>query len=175
MSKDKLMAGQSDWQQSDRQQGKPAGFRFAYWPAIGFGSGLASKAPGTAGTLVAVPIYLLLNQLVLWQYLAIVLVMFVAGIWICDVAAKGMGVHDDPSIVWDEIVGYLITMTASPPGWIWVIAGFVLFRLFDIFKPWPIRQIDKAVTGGTGIMLDDVVAAVFALVVMHFSQSMLPL
>ena len=170
MTKDNSLA-----EQAKRQNGKPARNIFCYWFAIGFGSGLASKAPGTAGTLVAVPIYLLLSQLVLWQYLVIVLVLLVAGIWICGVAAEQMGVHDDPSIVWDEIVGYLITMIASPPGWFWIIAGFVLFRLFDILKPWPIRYVDKKVQGGTGIMLDDVLAAVFALVILQVGQRFLPL
>ena len=112
-----------------------------------------------------------MNYLPLWQYLALVLVLFIAGVWICEVAAKQLGVHDDPSIVWDEIVGYLITMIASPPGWFWIIAGFVLFRLFDILKPWPIRFIDKKVKGGMGIMLDDVLAAVFALVILQVGQA----
>ena len=170
MSKDNLIVDQSD-----QQKGKPAGLGLVYWLAIGFGSGLASKAPGTAGTLVAVPIYLLLNQLVSWQYLLVVLVLLLAGIWICGVAAKQLGVHDDPSIVWDEIVGYLITMIGAPPGWFWVIAGFVLFRLFDILKPWPIRYVDKKVKGGTGIMMDDVLAAVFALVLLQLGQKLLPL
>jgi len=170
MSKDTSSAGQDD-----QRNGKPKRNSFVYWLAVGFGSGLASRAPGTAGTLVAVPIYLLLSQLVMWQYLAIVVLLLVAGVWICDVAAREMGVHDDPSIVWDEIVGYLITMIASPPGWFWVIAGFVLFRLFDILKPWPIRTVDKQMKGGTGIMLDDVVAAGFAWVVLQIGQNMLPL
>ena len=169
MKKDNSIADQGD-----QQKDKPRKNGFLYWLAIGFGSGLASKAPGTAGTLVAVPIYLLLNQLVLWQYLAVVLVLLIAGIWICEVAAKGLGVHDDPSIVWDEIVGYLITMIASPPGWFWVIAGFVLFRLFDILKPWPVRYVDKQVKGGLGIMLDDVLAAVLAFIVLQVGQAMLP-
>ena len=137
--KDKPIAEQDD------QQNRTAASGFLYWLAIGFGSGLASKAPGTAGTLVAVPIYLAMANLVQWQYLVIVLVLFVAGIWICDVAARQMGVHDDPSIVWDEIVGYLITMIGTPAEWFWIIAGFVMFRLFDILKPWPIRVIDKKV------------------------------
>jgi phosphatidylglycerophosphatase A len=162
-------------EQAKKQNRKPERRNLFYWFAVGFGSGLAPKAPGTAGTLIAVPLYLLLSQLVMWQYLAVVLVLLVAGIWICDTTAKQMGVHDDPSIVWDEIVGYLITMIASPPGWFWIVAGFVLFRLFDILKPWPIRYIDQKVQGGFGIMLDDVLAAIFALVVLQVGQKMLPL
>ena len=145
-----------------REKTRPAGT--IYWLAIGLGSGLAPKAPGTAGTLIAVPLYLLLNGLVWWQYLAVISAGFLIGVWICATAAKQMGVHDDPAIVWDEIVGFLITMIAAPAGWIWIGIGFVLFRCFDIIKPWPIRSIDRHVGGGLGIMLDDVVAGIFALV-----------
>lgn len=160
-------------EQEDQQPGKPVTGGFLYWLAVGFGSGLASKAPGTAGTLVAVPMYIGLSYFALWQYLVVVVALFIIGVWICDVVAKQMGVHDAPSIVWDEIVGYLITMIASPPGWFWIIAGFVLFRLFDILKPWPIRVIDKQVKGGMGIMLDDVLAAIFALIVLQIGQVVL--
>ena len=97
----------------------------------------------------------------------IVLLALIAGFWICDEAARQMGVHDDPSIVWDEIVGLLITMIAAPSGWVWIVAGFVLFRVFDIWKPWPIRNIDQGIKGGMGIMLDDVLAGVYALVVIQ--------
>ncbi|WP_455221926.1 phosphatidylglycerophosphatase A family protein [Kaarinaea lacus] len=144
---------------------KPAGP--IYWLAIGLGSGLAPKAPGTAGTLVAVPLYLLLSSLWLWQYLAVVVAGFLIGIWICGKAARQLGVHDDPSIVWDEIIGYLITMIAVPAGWLWIGIGFVLFRIFDIVKPWPIRTIDQRVRGGLGIMLDDVLAGIYALIVLQ--------
>ena len=153
--------------QNDQPGTKPKFGNPVYWIAIGFGSGLAPKAPGTFGTLVAVPLYLLMNELLMWQYLAVVALATGIGIWICGVAARQMGVHDDPSIVWDEIVGFLITMIAVPPGWIWIVVGFVLFRFFDIAKPWPIRVIDRRVSGGMGIMMDDVLAGVFALVSIH--------
>jgi phosphatidylglycerophosphatase A len=130
--------------------------------ALGFGSGLVPLAPGTAGTVIAIPVYLLLQPLDLAVYLAIVAVSFIAGIGICAHTANRLGVHDHPGIVWDEIVGYLVTMTAAPGGWEWVAAGFVLFRFFDIVKPWPIRWLDKHVHGGLGIMLDDLLAGVFA-------------
>jgi phosphatidylglycerophosphatase A len=130
--------------------------------ALGFGSGLLPVAPGTAGTLAAIPLYLLLQDLSLGAYLALVLVSVFGGILVCGYTAARLGVHDHPAIVWDEIVGYLITMTAAPAGWLWVAAGFVLFRLFDILKPWPIGWFDRRVHGGTGIMLDDVIAGVFA-------------
>ena len=90
--------------------------------------------------------------------------MFVAGIWLCGRSADRLGVHDHPAIVWDEIVGYLITMLLAPTGWVWILLGFILFRIFDIWKPWPIRWLDKQVRGGAGIMLDDVLAAVFAMI-----------
>jgi phosphatidylglycerophosphatase A len=135
-----------------------------YWLATGLGSGLAPKAPGTAGTLVAVPLYLLLNGLLWWQYIAVVSAGFLIGVWICALAARQLGVHDDSSIVWDEIIGFLITMIAAPAGWMWIGVGFVLFRFFDIVKPWPIRKIDQRVGGGLGIMLDDVAAGIYALI-----------
>jgi phosphatidylglycerophosphatase A len=135
--------------------------------AFGFGSGLLPMAPGTWGTLVAIPLYLVLQPLPLAVYLAVVALSALVGIWICHVAAKNLGVHDHPGIVWDEIVGYLVTMTALPASWWWPLIGFVLFRLFDILKPWPIRLVDRDVGGGLGIMLDDILAGVMALVVMQ--------
>jgi phosphatidylglycerophosphatase A len=131
--------------------------------AFGFGSGVIPKAPGTWGTLVAVPLYVLLQGVSMAVYLSLVLALLLLGIWLCDVAARDLGVHDHPGIVWDEIVGYLITMIAAPAGWPWWLAGFVLFRLFDILKPWPISAIDKGVAGGLGIMLDDILAGLMAL------------
>lgn len=130
--------------------------------AFGFGSGALPVAPGTFGTLVAIPIYLLMEPLSLWLYLAVVTVVTALGVWICHVTSRDLGVHDHPGIVWDEIAGYLITMIAAPAGWLWVLLGFVLFRIFDIIKPWPIGWVDRRVSGGLGIMLDDVLAAVYA-------------
>jgi len=135
--------------------------------AFGFGSGAMPFAPGTFGTLAALPIYLLMVPLSLWAYLAVVVVMTLLGIWLCHVTSRDLGVHDHGGIVWDEIVGYLITMIAAPPGWQWMVAGFVLFRFFDIIKPWPIGWADRRVHGGLGIMLDDVLAAVLAWVVLQ--------
>ena len=135
--------------------------------ALGFGSGLVPQGPGTAGTIVAIPLYLLLAPLPLAVYLALVGILFVIGIPICEHTARRMGVHDHPAIVWDEIVGYLATMTFAPAGWPWIIAGFALFRLFDIAKPWPIRLLDRKVGGGLGIMIDDLLAAVFAAAVLQ--------
>ena len=130
--------------------------------ALGFGSGLLPFAPGTAGTVAAIPVYLLLQPLAAPFYLAIVVLLALAGIAICGQAASRLGVHDHPGIVWDEIVGYLVTMAFAPPGWLWIGLGFVLFRLFDIVKPWPIKWCDRQVGGGLGIMLDDLLAGVFS-------------
>lgn len=131
--------------------------------AFGLGSGMATKAPGTWGTLVGVLLYLPMQSLSLLSYLLIVLLSFAAGIYICQHATEKLGVHDHGGIVWDEFVGFWITMIAAPPGMLWVVVGFLLFRLFDIWKPWPIGWADKKVDGGFGIMLDDVLAGVWAL------------
>jgi phosphatidylglycerophosphatase A len=135
--------------------------------ALGFGSGLLPKAPGTYGTLAAIPLYLLLAPSSISVYLAVVIIMSIAGIYICGKAAEDAGVHDHGAIVWDEIVGFLITMFMVPLTWQSIVVGFVLFRIFDIFKPWPISFIDKNVHGGLGIMLDDVLAGIAALACMH--------
>jgi phosphatidylglycerophosphatase A len=130
--------------------------------AFGFGSGLVKKAPGTMGTLAAIPVYLLCIQTGVWIYSALTLIALFAGIWICDRAAKKLDEHDFNGIVWDEIAGYLITMWFVPLSWSTLIVGFILFRGFDIVKPQPIRWVDAQVSGGLGIMLDDVLAGIFA-------------
>lgn len=135
--------------------------------ALGFGSGLAPKAPGTFGTLAAIPVYLLLINLTPSFYALAVLLMTVAGFYICGKAAEDVGVHDHPAIVWDEFVGYFITMFMIPVSWQSILVGFLLFRLFDIAKPWPISFVDKKVSGGFGIMIDDVLAGIFALIIMQ--------
>ncbi|HIP52432.1 MAG TPA: phosphatidylglycerophosphatase A [Chromatiales bacterium] len=132
----------------------------AFW----FGAGAAPKAPGTVGTLAAVPLYLLLQPLSPGLYLSLVAGLFLLGIWICGATARALEVHDHPGIVFDEVVGYLVTMIHAPRGWGWVAAGFALFRLFDILKPWPIGPVDRRVEGGLGIMLDDVIAGFLALI-----------
>jgi phosphatidylglycerophosphatase A len=132
--------------------------------AYGFGSGLAPKAPGTFGTLAAIPLYLLIQDLALLAYLLVLLVAFVAGIWFCHKAVDWLGQEDPSAVVWDEFVGYWVTMIAAPSSWYWLMIGFVLFRIFDILKPWPISWCDKNLHGGFGIMLDDVVAGLMALI-----------
>jgi phosphatidylglycerophosphatase A len=135
--------------------------------AFGFGAGLFPKAPGTVGTVVAVLIYLVLPSMQPVIYAGLILLSFVFGIWICGKTSEDLGVHDHGGIVWDEFVGYWITMFMAPSGLFWVLLGFVLFRLLDIFKPWPIKWADKELAGGLGIMLDDVLAGIMAALCMQ--------
>jgi phosphatidylglycerophosphatase A len=134
--------------------------------AFGFGSGAIPKAPGTFGTLMAIPFYYLMQDLSLTTYLIITLAVILFGTWVSDVTEKDLGVPDHSGIVIDEIAGFLVTMIAAPKGWLWIILGFILFRIFDIWKPFPIRYLDQKVSGGVGIMLDDIVAAVYAWIVL---------
>ena len=154
--------------------GEPVGFaRLWREPplalAFGFGLGLVPKAPGTAGTLLGVAVYFATQSLALPLRTGLVLALFLLGVWVCDIAARRLGVHDHQGIVFDEVVGYLIAMLAAPAGWLWALAGFVLFRLFDIWKPWPIRLVDRRVKGGFGIMLDDALAGALAAVILSFA------
>lgn len=141
--------------------------RLATWVAMGFGAGRVPRAPGTAGTLIAIPIFLAATQLSSYAYLLLVVAMFFAGVAICGVATRALGRADPPQVVWDEIVGYLVTMFMAPVGWGWIVVGFLLFRLFDIWKPFPIRQLERRAGGGWGVMLDDVVAGVFAFLLLQ--------
>jgi len=130
--------------------------------AFGFGSGLSPFAPGTAGTLVAVVLEILIRPFGFDIRLAVTFVVVIAGFWICGESARRLGEHDHPGIVWDEFAGYFVTMLLVPDGWIWIVLGFILFRVFDILKPWPIRELDHRIGGGAGIMLDDLAAGVAA-------------
>jgi phosphatidylglycerophosphatase A len=138
-----------------------------HWLAYGFGSGLSPWAPGTLGTVAAVPLYLLMQPLPLLWYLSLIFVFFLIGIWACGKTADELNAHDPSAIVWDEFLGYLLTMAAAPTGWVWVLLGFALFRLFDILKPWPIRELDRKVKGGLGVILDDLLAGAMAWVVLQ--------
>ena len=135
--------------------------------SLGFGSGLMPKAPGTFGTLAAIPVYLLMANFSVLIYSIITVVLFLLGIYLCQKTTDELKVHDHSGIVFDEIVGFLITMIAVPLTWQWIVAGFILFRLFDILKPWPISWLDKKVHGGLGIMLDDVLAGMFSLAILQ--------
>lgn len=137
--------------------------------AFGFGSGLSRFAPGTVGTLVGVGGVLLSGSLSLPMYLLTTVAGMLLGVWVCEVTARDLDVHDHPGIVWDEVVGFFVTMTALPRQWPWIVAGFVIFRLLDILKPFPINKIDQQVGGGVGIMLDDIVAGIVACGLLHLA------
>ena len=138
--------------------------------AFGFGSGLSPFAPGTMGTLVAIPFIFALKSLGTPGFWIVLLLLFLLGIWLCDQVSRKLGVHDHGGIVWDEMVGYWLSMAFVPLQWQWLLAAFVLFRFFDIVKPWPIRQLDQKVSGGFGIMIDDIVAALFTIIILAVLQ-----
>ncbi len=136
--------------------------------AFGLGSGAAPWAPGTVGTAAAVIPYLLWFQY--WSlswFLALIVVTFVVGVWLCEKTSEDLGVHDHSGIVWDEFVGYWLTMFLAPQGWEWALVGFVLFRFFDVLKPWPVKWADRRVAGGFGIMVDDLLAGIYAWIVLQ--------
>ncbi|MDT8450680.1 MAG: phosphatidylglycerophosphatase A [Wenzhouxiangellaceae bacterium] len=137
--------------------GTPAGLL-----AFGFGAGLSPKAPGTAGTLAGMLLALPLTGLPDWAGLAIVALAFVAGIPICERTSHALGVHDHGGIVWDEVAGIWLVLMTVPFHWAWWLGAFIAFRVFDIAKPWPIGWLDRRVTGGFGIMVDDLIAAFYA-------------
>ena len=139
----------------------------AGWIACGFGSGLAPLAQGTAGSLAAIVPWLLLRGLSLPANLLLIALAFALGVWACGVASRALGIDDHRALVWDEFVGqWIALLPALAAAWWYVPAGFVLFRLFDVWKPWPIRWLDRRLHGGLGVMVDDIVAGVFAALVM---------
>jgi phosphatidylglycerophosphatase A len=139
----------------------------AHFIALGFGSGLAPKAPGTFGSLAALPLYWLIAQATSnpVSLAAIIGSGFLIGVWACAITGKNLGVADHGGIVWDEIVAMWLILALVPFGWAEWLAAFALFRFFDILKPWPIRQLDARLKNGLGVMLDDLLAAVYALVI----------
>ena len=148
--------------------------------AFGLGSGLAPKAPGTFGTLAALPFWwLFLNGVPTLPYIAVLVSGFAFGVWICEQTSRDLGVHDHGGIVWDEWIGVWLTLLWLPQGgglWhdlAWITAGFVAFRFFDILKPWPIRWLDKKVGGGFGIMIDDIIAGLFALIILQIAATLI--
>lgn len=136
----------------------------AHFFSLGFGSGLSPVAPGTAGSLLSIPLFMVLAHFLPPGFLlAVVALAFAIGVWFCDVTGKVLGVSDHGGIVWDEIVAMWLILAFTPVGWLWFGVAFLLFRLFDIWKPFPIRQFDQRVKGGFGVMLDDLLAAGYAL------------
>ncbi|MCG6942565.1 MAG: phosphatidylglycerophosphatase A [Thiohalocapsa sp.] len=138
-----------------------------HWLAFGFGAGLSPMAPGTVGTLVGVVLYLVLSMLPAALYTLVVVGLFAVGVWAVGTVAEQIGADDPPSIVWDEVVGFLVAMMAAPAGIMWIITGFLLFRAFDIVKPWPIASFESRFKGSLGIMLDDVMAGAYTWLVLH--------
>lgn len=140
----------------------------AHFFALGFGSGLAPKAPGTLGTLVGLPLFWLISSYTLQTQLLIMTALFLIGIYFCDKTGRDLGMADHGAIVWDEIVAIMLVLTITPPTvFFWFIA-FLLFRLFDIWKPYPICYADAKLKNGFGVMLDDLLAAIYAILVMQF-------
>lgn len=138
----------------------------ALWLAAGLGAGLAPVAPGTVGTLVGVILWWFMRDLSPWIYGGLTLALIAIGIVLCERAVRRWKVNDHPAIVWDEIVGFLVTMFMAPAGGSWVVLGFLLFRLFDITKPYPVRQLER-LPGGLGVVLDDVMAGIYAAAVLQ--------
>lgn len=138
-----------------------------YFIAFGFGSGAFPFAPGTAGTLMAIPIYLLLQPLSLPIYLIVITLCAIGSVLLCEKISRETKTDDHPGMCIDEFIGFFVTMINANSGAAWIILGFFLFRLFDIWKPWPIRLIDKKIHGGFGMILDDVIAGFFACITMQ--------
>ena len=146
----------------------------AHFFSLGFGSGLMPKGPGTAGTLVAFPLYWLLAPLMNdYLFLLFLVLAFIVGISICDKTGRALGVEDHGGIVWDEIVAFMLVLFFTPEGIYWQVLAFVLFRFFDIVKPQPIKYFDQNMHGGLGVMFDDLLAAGYALFCLAFIKSVL--
>ncbi len=135
----------------------------AHFLALGFGAGLAKKAPGTFGTMVGLPLFWLISSYTFAVQLTVITALFLIGIYFCDKTGKALGVSDHGGIVWDEIVAMMLVLTFTPTQWQWWLAAFALFRIFDIWKPFPIRQCDAKIKGGFGVMFDDLLAATYAI------------
>jgi phosphatidylglycerophosphatase A len=144
----------------------------AHLIAFGFGSGLAPKAPGTAGTLLGLPLFWLVVAVApdLPNRIILLIATFVLGIWACGRSGRALGVADHGGMVWDEIVAFALVLLFTPAGWLWLALAFALFRLFDILKPWPIRLADTHLKGGFGVMFDDLLAALYAIAVIKGLQ-----
>ena len=147
----------------------------AHFLALGFGTGLAPVAPGTVGTLLGFPFYWMLT---LWfgpsEILIATVLMFILGIWACQRTGNDMGIADHSSMVWDEVVAFVMILAFTPPGLFWQAFAFFAFRFFDILKPPPIREADRRWKGGFGVMFDDILAAGYTLLLMALATRLLP-
>ncbi len=146
----------------------------AHFIALGFGTGLSPAAPGTIGTLLAFPVYVVLER---WLdpagILALLPALFALGVWACGRTGRALGAADHSGMNWDEIVAFLLVLVFTPPGPAWQAAAFFAFRLFDIAKPPPIRYVDRTVKGGFGVMLDDLLAALYTLILLAVAKLVL--
>ena len=140
----------------------------AHFFGLGFGSGLAPKAPGTFGTLVGLPLFWLISGYTFNTQIIIIAALFIAGIYFCGATGKALGVSDHGGIVWDEIVAIMLVLAFTPTHWIWCLVAFGLFRLFDIWKPYPICYADAKLKNGFGVMFDDLLAAIYAILIIRF-------
>ena len=140
----------------------------AHFFGLGFGSGLAPKAPGTFGTLVGLPLFWLISNDSFNKQIIIIAALFMIGIYFCDKTGKALVVADHGAIVWDEIVAMMLVLAFAPAGFIFWFVAFLLFRLFDIWKPYPICYADAKLKNGFGVMFDDLLAAIYAILVMKF-------
>jgi phosphatidylglycerophosphatase A len=144
----------------------------AHFIALGFGAGLAPVAPGTAGTLLAFPLFMLVSPVLQpeWKLLALIVALFLLGIWACARTGAALGIPDHGAMVWDEVVAFMLILVFTPAGLGWQSFAFVVFRLFDVLKPSPIREVDRRWKGGFGVMFDDLVAAAYSLIVIAIAK-----
>jgi len=147
--------------------------RLVHFLAYGFGTGLSPIAPGTVGSLVGVLLVWLMAPLAAPLYAALTMILFFLGIFICGQTARDLGAKDPGAIVFDEIVGFLVAMYLVPTTWPWLLGGFLVYRLFDIWKPWPIGAVEEKFGLGTAIMMDDVVAGLYTLALLHMTKLLL--
>ena len=146
----------------------------AHFFSLGFGSGLVPKGPGTAGTLAGFPLYwILAHRMSEPQFLLLLVMAFLVGIWMCGKTGRALGAEDHGSIVWDEIVAFMLVLFFTPEGIYWQILAFILFRFFDIVKPQPIKHFDQNLHGGLGVMFDDLLAAGYALLCLALVKSVI--
>ncbi len=142
------------------------------WVALGFGTGLSPIAPGTVGTLLGFPLFWLISFGPLWFQLAVLLALFALGVWVCECTAPALGGGDPGAIVWDEVVAFALVLMVAPHSPLGYVGAFAVFRLFDIWKPFPINWVDRHVQGGFGIMLDDLLAAGYAMLAVWHLRGM---
>lgn len=144
----------------------------AHLIALGFGSGLARRAPGTMGTLLGFPVFMLMQYVApnTPDLVALLSASFILGVWASAVAGRHLGVPDHGAIVWDEVTAFGLVLFFTPASWLWYSLAFVAFRFFDILKPWPIRQCDARLKNGFGVMFDDLLAAIYAIAVIKGMQ-----